>query len=262
MKRDEIVSLLCFILLGILLLVGIYEALWSLSQLLELAPYFIITGMGAVLLWGFRERIEDAIRGRGCPELSVAETKIAAAEEVRELLVKFSSGGSRKHEVRFHYVTVSNSGRKTAEDLVASCRDVPIRMIPLIWKSTFAVDSHESVGSFHKNGIDSFIYALIGDQRKLRDTVDVHPGATQAWTFVLFFTLKGRNDCLYVPCNTKIWFHTRRGFLGIERDNGTGIIRLPLHLTWKDMEAPCDVLFEARLADWKSFEIKPVESSQ
>lgn len=62
MKRDEIGSLTTFLILAAVLLVGVYDALWSLSDLLSLVPYFIMAGMIGVLLWGFRERIEQAFR--------------------------------------------------------------------------------------------------------------------------------------------------------------------------------------------------------
>ena len=62
MRRDELVSVSAFVLLAVLLLLGIHEGLWSLNEVLSLVPYFIIAGMVGVVIWGFRQRIENAMK--------------------------------------------------------------------------------------------------------------------------------------------------------------------------------------------------------
>jgi hypothetical protein len=63
MKRDESVSVAILIILGFVLVLGVYEGFWSLGEVLSLVPYFIMAGMVGVVVWGFRERIENALRG-------------------------------------------------------------------------------------------------------------------------------------------------------------------------------------------------------
>ena len=63
MKRDESASVVTFLTLAVILLFGVYGGLWSLSELFSLLPYFIMAGMVGVLIWGFRRRIEDMLKG-------------------------------------------------------------------------------------------------------------------------------------------------------------------------------------------------------
>lgn len=73
MRRDELVSVAAFVLLAAFLLVGIYEGFWSLTELLSLVSYFIMAGMVGVLIWGFRQRIEKAVKTVGQKELETRE---------------------------------------------------------------------------------------------------------------------------------------------------------------------------------------------
>lgn len=58
LKRDEVVSIVALVLLGLALPIGVSTGLWSMASVLEYVPYFIMGAMVGIFLWGFRERIE------------------------------------------------------------------------------------------------------------------------------------------------------------------------------------------------------------
>lgn len=58
MTREETIAVATAIVLVVALLGGVYENLWTVNSVLLLVPYFLLAGMIAVLVWGFRGRIE------------------------------------------------------------------------------------------------------------------------------------------------------------------------------------------------------------
>jgi hypothetical protein len=65
MKRDEAISIVALVLLGLTLPIGVSTGLWSMTLVLEYVPYFIMAAMVGIFLWGFRERIEAAMNHAG-----------------------------------------------------------------------------------------------------------------------------------------------------------------------------------------------------
>jgi hypothetical protein len=70
LRKEEAVSIVVFLFLIVLLLLGIREGYWPLSSALEYVPYFIMAGMIGVLLWGFRQRIDKAFKRNEKPRKS------------------------------------------------------------------------------------------------------------------------------------------------------------------------------------------------
>ena len=112
MKQDESISLLVFLVLGVVLLLGVYEGLWPLHSVLEYVPYFVMAGMVGFLVWGFRERIENALKRQARLELT---TSHADCENVREIQVRCLDG-TLKYPARFYFVTLRNLSGPTISE--------------------------------------------------------------------------------------------------------------------------------------------------
>lgn len=194
------------------------------------------------------------------PKLTITESDLKS-DGVKRLVVRFPHGEVREHEVRFYYVKVRNDGGKTADDMIDMCGSNQMRFIPLTGKSTFGLDFEgtETLEEFDKFGIESFVVALLRDHRKLKDAMEyVHPGPVGE-SFVLFFTLKGYNDRIYVPAHTRVPHNIYGGeYGGRVIGHPKGIIRLYLHVEARDIEG-CRAAFEINFRNWKSFDAKQLE---
>jgi hypothetical protein len=101
MKRDEIVSIVVLLILAVVLLVGVYEMLWSLSDLLSLVPYFIMAAMIGVPLWGFRERIDQAFRNHSAQQPTTSTFSPLELKQARANLKRFMEQ-PRRDELHGH----------------------------------------------------------------------------------------------------------------------------------------------------------------
>jgi hypothetical protein len=139
------------------------------------------------------------------PKLIITNADLKS-DSIKKLVVRFPHGKKREHEVRFYYVKVRNEGEKTVDDVIAYCGADQIRFIPSTENSTFGLDfeGSETLEEFDRFGIEMYAIALIRDQRKLKDEIEyIHPGPVGE-SFVLFFTLKGYDERVYVPAHTRV----------------------------------------------------------
>jgi len=194
--------------------------------------------------------------------LTVVREKLNPADEIKTLEIRFPNGERRYRRVRFCYVTIRTEG-KTANDVVLYSGLNQMRLIPPTNKSTFGIDIDPlppySTEEFDREEELGFVYALDRDHRKVKDAIEyVHPDP-RGKRVVLFFTLEGVNDRVYVPAFTKLWYNIYGGEMGARWiGHPVGIIKLPLLVTARDIEG-FDVLFEVNFHRWDSFEVKPVE---
>jgi hypothetical protein len=191
------------------------------------------------------------------PALTISLAEAKNEGEVKELEVRFPGRVRRTRKVCFYYVTVKARGRRTVENVLAYCDGEQLRIVPRTEKSSFGIDwNGYSVEEFDKGGANDFITALLREERKTKDAISfVHPGA-QGQSFVLFFTVEGRQE-FYIPAATYLWYNPRTGLCGHGRDDGTGTVKLSLHLAGQDAES-CDATFEVAFEKWNSFKVKPV----
>ena len=199
--------------------------------------------------------IDEDDQTTGLPRLVIAPEDVELTGEEKTVEVRFPNGEKRIHKVRFYYVTVRAKGQRTVENVTASCDGNRLRIIPKNTKPSFGVDwNGYSITKFDEDGAYSFVIAIIREERKTKEEIRfVHPGSGQ--TFVLFFTVEGRGD-FYLPATTYLPYNTRTGYA---RDNGTGTVKLSLHLEGQDKW--CDATFEVAFENWASFRVKLAKSS-
>jgi len=258
-----VVSILALLFSGIPVLVGFLWGAISLtdlfSNILSVLVYVALTSLGTTLLLLVTGQWKQK---SVAPRLTIVRTELRSQEEIKELVVRFPNGKERRHKVRFCYVTVKSEGR-TADDFVAHCDVDALRFIPLTSKATFGIDfdGSESPEEFDQIGLEGFVTALLRDHRRVKDEIQhVHPSGE---TFALFFTLEGKDDGLYIPAHTKVWYNIYGGqFGGRVIGHEKGLIHLSLYLDARDMQEEQYVSVEVRFDKWDSFETKLVESPQ
>lgn len=195
------------------------------------------------------------------PELTIPISELKSTGEVKEIEVRFPNGDTvRKNRVCFYYVTVRTKGQRTVENVFASLDGNPLNIAPRTEKPSFGVDYDRfSVERFDERGPLEFVFALLSERRKVKDRIRyLHPGPGQ--DFALFFGVEGLND-FYIFAGTYVWYDPRRGFCGVQRDDGTGILKLRLHLEGQDAKS-CNMMFKVNFRKWDSFSVTPVELPQ
>jgi len=58
LRAKETLGIFAIAVLSLLLLVGIEQGLWTLANLLQYGPYFIMAAMVGIFVWSFKERFE------------------------------------------------------------------------------------------------------------------------------------------------------------------------------------------------------------
>lgn len=204
--------------------------------------------------------LDDDVPTADQPELIIDPRDVEPVGEVKNLEVRFQSGEKRTRGACFYYATVRAKGQKTVKNVLASCDGNRLRIIPKNEKPSFGIDwNGYPIKDFDKGGAQAFIDAVLREERKTKDSIRfVHPGRGEK--FVLFFGVEERGD-FYIPAETYLWYNPRTGLCGHERDEGTGVVRMSLHLSGQDAKG-CDSIFEVAFQNWKSFEVKLAKSSQ
>jgi hypothetical protein len=135
-----------------------------------------------------------------------------------------------------------------------------LRIAPRTEKPSFGIDYNRlSAKKFDEAGPQEFVSALLREQEKTKDEIKyLHPGPGH--DFVLFFGVEGLED-LFIVARTFLWYDPRKGFCGLHRDDGTGILKLRLHLDGQDAKG-CDMMFEVNFRKWDSFSVTPVKLPQ
>jgi len=210
----------------------------------QLAVGLLLMAVG-ILYWGFRPEIQRWFGGT--PKFNITLTDLKPEEKIREVQIRFRGGEVRKHEARFCYITVRNSGKRTAEDVVAWCGTDRMMFMPIRRKLTYTVDHDDAPEDFDeevKISKEAYIFALLRED-KLKETVTIHPGPIGE-AFVLFFTLKDFPQ-LCIPGFTRIY----RGIPCTKHE-------LTIYLRGEHMSDSQEATFEVTAKSWDSFEVKQI----
>jgi hypothetical protein len=199
----------------------------------------------------------------GQPQLIVTESEIKP-DQVETLEFRFANGERRYHEVRFYYIKIRNDGPKSVDDVTLTCQGNQMLVIPSTSKSSFGIDVDEnqmSAKEFDERPLDNAINLLLRDRKKLKDSIKyVHP-SSEGVSFVLFFTIEGINDRLLIPAYTKVWYNAYGGFKKIiHGSKNIKPTKVWIHVRARDMKQ-LDVGFEAVLRNWRSFDVKQLNST-
>ena len=209
------------------------------------------------------------IRKTGFLEPDSPEPKLVFAEAdelkdgVKQVIVRFPHDIKREHGVRFHYIKIRNDGSRTADDVKVRCDDDDMRFIPLTGKPSYGVDfeGNETPTEFDERGVDFFAVAINRDHMKVKDEIaHVNPGLLGE-SFVLFFTLEGYDDCIFIPAHTLVSHNIYGGvYGGIVTGHPEGLIQLYLHLSARDIE-DSTTAFAIAFRKWDSFDVVQLEST-
>jgi hypothetical protein len=191
------------------------------------------------------------------PILTVVPAELQYYEEVSEIELILKDGAARRHEARFYYVTVRNSGRRSAESVVATYNLIrQMIFVPLHRKPTFRVYCDYDAEGFEDEvktfGVEeTFAVALLNDERWKYEAT-IHPGLIGK-SFVLFFTLKDFR-LLTVPGTSRIYPNYSTGF--------PCKLALSVCLQGKDMPDYYVATFEVNATNWKDFEVKQIGKTE
>jgi hypothetical protein len=225
----------------------------------QLAVALTLLSIG-ILYWGWRPEINRKLAERNEPKLTIAPADLSQLKEeerIKELEVRLIDGKTRKCGARFYYITVRNSGKKTAEDVTAYCpgelADLMVFM-PLRRRSALRVDYNRTSEGFDEETKErygeSYIFALLTDYKFPR-TINISPGP-KGETFVLFFTL----ECFRVP--------TVPGASRIYPTDKSMpcTVMLPIYTQGKNMSYRYTAAFKVNLKKWNDIEVEQVVQTQ
>jgi hypothetical protein len=248
-------------IVAILVLVGLIVSLmWGLTTLTDVSAALAFTLVGAVvaiLFWTWRPEINQWFSERSQPILNIALTEVRPEEEVRRVQVWFPNGQMRSHEARFCFITITNSGKRTAEEVKLWCHSQMLLM-PFKHKADYRVDHEWSVEEFDKSlrerrygdeemDVETFVVATMDGVEQI-DSIDIPPNP-RGETLVLFFTMKDFAP-LCVPGFTRIYEHPR----------GTPpTVKLNLEVEHKDGVGTYEAEFEIIMETWNKFAPKLVK---
>lgn len=194
-------------------------------------------GMLAYLLWPV-ERNE--------PNLSVSLTELKPEEKIQEVRVRLADGREKCREARFGYITVTNSGERTARQVQAMFHSYRMVFVPIRRRAYYTADTDQSESSFEeqlKQGKKAaFDYAILNDQKRIKDEMDIRI-SPEGESFALFFMLKDEG-WLTVPCETLVSLPI------------PSVIQLCVYL-FSDNDR-YEAVFEVNVRSWDSFEVRQV----
>lgn len=257
MNKVRIVGALLILLTVPAFLIPLYYG-WV-TDVVDLATQVTALVIGTLLTSGVVLLFKDMIFGKKRPELTIPFTELKSTGEVKELEVRFPNA-KRRNRVCFYYVTVMAKSEKTIENVYASLDGNQLRIVPRTEKSSFGIDYDRlSVEEFDKAGPREFVYALLNEEKKTKDKIEyVHPSQRQ--DFVLFYGVEGLMG-FYIPTITYFPYNPRTGPCGLQRDDGTGTLKLKLDLSGQDAKG-CSMMFEVAFRKWDSFTVTPIELPQ
>jgi hypothetical protein len=220
-----------------------------------LAVSLFIVGQSVVSWWKARhpkkEPVEDV--SEPTPKLTVVQTELKEDEKNLEIELVLDDGHVIRHEARFYYINIKNTGKRSVE-IEATWLNQHMIFVPLNRKPFFRVESKRDTESFKQLVTDlhgeapAIGVTLLNDERWVeRDRITIHPGRTGE-TFVLFFTLKDF-ELITIPGLTRLY-----------PNHGKGIpcaIMLPIHLVGR--EVPEYVLrFNVTVNSWHDFAVEQI----
>jgi hypothetical protein len=203
--------------------------------------------------WGWKPEINHWFAERNQPKLTVSRTELKDDEKITAIEVRFWGGGVKRYEARFCYVTVKNTGRRSAEDVHAYYDGAErIMFMPLRRKEVFKVDYPGTVQDFEHEIRDfgepqAFVVAALR-YGKLEWERTVHPGPVGE-TFVLLFSVKDFR-CLTIPAGSRLYPNYNEGI--------PCSFRLPLVLVGKDMPEYYLTIFKVTVDRWDDPNVEQV----
>jgi hypothetical protein len=233
MNRDEAVSVVILLVLGLALPIGALTRLWSMTSVLEYMPYFIMTAMVGVFLWGFRERIDEFVN-----PVKLVVTEPDWGQPVTELHVRFQEGGERICKGQFYFVKLTNQGRRSIEELHLFAGDAWVRIVLLTDDPTtrhcITTDYNKPRRIFESelasDGKMAFHYALVRriDSNRALDWIEeLRPGNKNGITFLLAFAFED-DKVVWLPTDTKRYYNIPCTFRILLECSGKKVWRFPL----------------------------------
>ena len=168
-------------------------------------------------------------------------------------------------DARFYYVIIRNEGEKTIEDVRLQCDGMGMLIVPYTLKSSFGIDLER----YHSFGPTpsyadplGFLAALCNDQPRVKDSIPfIHP-SPDGERVLLFLTLKGMDDLMLIPAETKFWYNAYGGIHNTIPDNPKHErrkARISLLVTARDI-TPIRADFDVMLDDWKKCNVTLVNT--
>jgi hypothetical protein len=249
-------------LLAVLAAIICLQRGWIAVTEISAAIAFALVGLATGgLYWAWKPEINLWFAERNQPNLTILVTDLKDLkdeERISEVEVRLRDGKVRRHEGRFFYITVRNSGRRSAEDVEAYCPsyspEEQMVFMPLRKRLAYTIDYNRSAQAFDeeeaRHGAEAFVFALLREYRWPRK-VSIHPGP-KGETFVLFFTLKDYR-LLTVPGPTRIYPNFEEGM--------PCAVTLYVVLQGKDMRHLYTAAFKVTLESWSSFKVEQIEQT-
>jgi hypothetical protein len=216
--------------------------------------FTLIGTAGAALYWAWRPEITRWFAERNQPRLTIEPTKLKDDEKIKEIELIFRDGKMRRHDARFCYLTIRNTGSRSAEVSAWYNFHQQMIFIPLRSKPTFRAncrdDSEGFQGQIGTFGVEeAFAIALLNDERwtgRYHITVDPGPAGE---AFVLFFTLKDFR-VMTIPSGSRLYPNANQGF--------PCKLTISICVQGKDMPDYYVATFEVKAETWTDFKIKQI----
>ena len=240
-------------IVAILVLVTLVLSLiWGWTKLNDVSAALAFTLVGAIvaaLYWTWKPEIYQWFSERDHPKLNIALTEVKPEQQVKRVQLWLPNGEKRSHEARFCFITITNSGKRTAENVKLWCQSEMLLM-PFKGKPDYKVKEwrrpDEFDESLREGDTEVFVVATL-DGVEQRDSVDIAPGP-RGETVVLFFTMKDF-DSICVPGFTRIYKYP---------SGSPPRITLNLEVEHQDGLGSYQAEFEVIMESWNIFEPKLV----
>jgi len=233
----------------------VLSLVWGWVTLTDISAALVFTLVGtivAVLYWTWRPEINQWFSEKNQPKLNIALTEVRPDEEVKTVEVWFRNGEKRSHEARFCFITITNSGKRTAKKVRLYCGPHQMLLMPFKGKVDYRAncltsreDFDDALGEF---GVETFVIATMNGVRQ-KDETCIHPSPAGE-RFVLFFTMKDF-DPLIVPGFTRIYEHPQ---------GSPPTVKLFLEVHYEDALGYYSAEFEVMMESWDNFKPKLVKT--
>ncbi|MGP8069203.1 MAG: hypothetical protein ACLP5V_04885 [Candidatus Bathyarchaeia archaeon] len=186
------------------------------------------------------------------PQLRFALSELNPKTDVKRIEVWLPNGETLTHEARFCFITIINSGKRTAKDVKLYCGVKHMLLMPFKEKADYKVnyrwDREHFEGTVRNRGIEAYVLAALNgvDQKEV---TDVGPGPIGE-RFALFFTVKDFNP-LIVPGFTRIYEHPH---------GSPPRVNLTLQIGHEEGVGYYVVKFEVMMEKWDKFTPRLVET--
>lgn len=235
-------------------IVSLWERWIAVTEISGAIAFALVGAATGGLYWAWKPEITRWFAERNQPRLTIEPTRLKDDEKIKEIELILRDGQVKRHEARFYYLTIRNTGSKSAEvSAWYNCHQqmilIPLRLKP-VFRANCRHDSEGFKGQIRTFGVEeAFAIAVLNDERwTAKYDVSVDPGpAGQA--FVLFFTVKDFR-VMTVPSGSRLYPNHNEGF--------------PCKLTFsicvqgKDMPDYYMATFKVEAQTWSDFTVTQV----